>query len=97
MIKRVTTYGTALRPDGRWGILAHGVPGGWDIRHEGCAPKCCEAEAEPVGETRVAQLARDGAFILCDGCGHAVDEPPAPMKFDRDAKCEAHAEEWSPR
>lgn len=68
-------------------IYAHGIGGGWDLRHAGCAPKCCEAEAHEVD----AGLIKIGVF--CGGCGQPVGGglPPAPRDFDRDEPCETHA------
>lgn len=69
-------------------ILAHGIGGGFDLRHEGCAAKCCEAEAEPVADLHRGTH----AATHCGGCDGLIINPPAPMDFDRDAKCETHAE-----
>lgn len=71
-------------------ILAHGIGGGWDLRHEGCAPKCCEAKAEPV--TPAEWNARPKPTPDCGGCGASLCDPPAPMDFDRDATCESCAD-----
>lgn len=65
-------------------ILAHAVGGGWDLRHEGCAPKCCERVATPT------RIDLSGEIPGCGGCLNGLSDPPAPVTFDRDAPCEAH-------
>ena len=70
-------------------ILAHGIGGGGtDYRHEGCAGKCCEAEAIEHGHAPAGEV--------CGGCDAPLACPPARMDFDRDVKCEscACADSW---
>jgi len=69
-------------------LLAYPVGLGWDVRHAGCAPKCCEATArvltEDIGECR---------RMLCGWCDGRLDRPPKPTTLDRDAPCERHRRE----
>jgi hypothetical protein len=63
-------------------IYAHGIGGGWDLRHEGCAPRCCEVAADVVRGPVPNEV--------CGGCEGELREPPRPMSFDRSEPCEEH-------
>lgn len=70
-------------------IYGHGIGGGWDVRHEGCAARCCEVRAEIVSR---AQFPVED----CGGCGAPIGGPPEPMEFDRGEPCECHADVVTP-
>jgi len=75
-------------------LYAHAIKGGWELRHAGCAPTCCEAVAVPARATDDAGAAiphPSGGPSRCAGCGGACAEPPRPMDLDRNAPCEQHA------
>lgn len=63
-------------------IYEHAIFGGNELRHEGCAPRCCEVAAEIV---------RGIPSESCGGCGGELREAPRAMDFDRQQPCEQHA------
>ncbi len=65
---------------------AHPVHAGEEIRHAGCAGRCCEADAGPV---RRLEWPEDSAN--CEGCKGPLCEPPKLMDFDRSESCETHS------
>ncbi len=67
--------------------VMHGIGGGSDLRHRGCAPYCCERDGVPL-----AHLSPEDHGEWCAGCGERLDAEALPMPFDRKLACEDHAE-----
>lgn len=70
-------------------ILAHAIGGCYELRHEGCAPKCCEAEAEVVQPDSYAD--READIMECGACERPLRAKPLPLDFDPAEMCDTHA------
>ena len=85
---------TVTRPPKMITHFAHAIGGGWDIRHAGCAAKCCESHADSV--TMIA-IAPPRPYVdpmaYCGGCDAMLCAPANAMDFDRDEVCDACADD----